>query len=114
MFGIIILLCIAVFFGFMLAWICGMVANEEIDVKTGVIIVVLSMIASIAASYGLQAAEMHGLIVFAGSTLTGWLCLSGLLVSYAKITWDKAMIVAAIYAAVQFAAFFLIGLMFAG
>ena len=112
MFGIIILLCIAVFFGFMLAWICGMVANEEIEVKTGVIIVVLSMIASVAARVGLESAELPGLVVLAGTTLVGWLCLSGLLVSYAKITWDRAMIVAAIYAAVQFGAFLMIGLMF--
>ncbi|MFT3685197.1 MAG: hypothetical protein QM783_09775 [Phycisphaerales bacterium] len=110
-FGIFILLCIATVFGFCLAWICGMVAKSEIEVSTGVIIVIMAMVASIFVQYGMAAAELPSLLISFSTTVVGWLVLSGLLVSNAKISWSKGMIVAAIYSCVQFAAFFLLALL---
>jgi hypothetical protein len=113
MFGLIILICIATVFGFCLAWICGMVANAEIEVKTGVLIVILALIASVAASVGLnQGVGAPQWVASLGGTVVGWLALSALLVHQARITWDRGMIVAAIYAGVQFVGLMMVGAIF--
>ncbi|HYD00022.1 MAG TPA: hypothetical protein VEB22_02250 [Phycisphaerales bacterium] len=110
MFGIIILLCVAVTFGFCLAWICGMVAKTEIEVKTGVVIVALSTIAAIFTRYLIASGDAHPLLVLLGGAAVGWVCVAGLLVSYAKITWKLGAIVASVYTVVEFVASLLVAM----
>ncbi|MEX2219737.1 MAG: hypothetical protein WD749_13370 [Phycisphaerales bacterium] len=95
MFGIILLICIYIVLGFMLAWIAGVVAREDVEVKTGVIILVLTGIASIALGLGLN--EM-------APDAAAWILpflqfglLTALIALIAKLSWKHSLIIALIY-----------------
>ncbi len=98
--GIFILLAIYVVLGFMLAWIAGLVAREEVDVKTGVLTLVVSGVLGILASLGIDAVLDEG----TGSTVLNagaqFVILTACIRLFAKLSWKHSLIIAVIYTVV--------------
>lgn len=112
MFGLLIIIAMYVFLGFMLAWIAQVVAREEVEVKTGVIILVLTAIIGYAVQAGAAAAFGSGAALALG-TLSNFAALIVLLNLVAKLSWKHSAIIAAIYTVLIFAAALGIGLLIA-
>lgn len=99
--GIIVPLAIFLVLGFMLAWITGMVANEEIEVKTGVIVVVLTGVATWAIGrYGTNLITDSFGFASIVNTAVWVVVMTGMLAAFAKIPMKKGVIIALIYAGI--------------
>jgi|GEM_PF-2548948 len=98
----ILLVLVYIVLGFMYAWITGVVAREEISVGTGVLVLVISGILSIAAGVGLGAAGLEGITLqLAGTAVSlGSLTLMGKAI--AKLEWKHAFIIACVYSVLLF------------
>ena len=100
MFGLVALVCLYIILGFMLAWIAGVVAREDVEVKTGVIILFLTAVISIAGQVGIEMAA-EGSSKWAAPFINfGALLLMIRLI--AKLEWKHSAIIAAIYTALLF------------
>jgi hypothetical protein len=107
-FGLIALVCLYIVLGFMLAAIAGPIAREDVEVKTGVLILVLAgivafvgRIAVMAAAEGAGAEDPEGMGVWTSPLINfGALLLTIHLI--AKLSWKHSAIIAAIYTAVLF------------
>ncbi len=110
LFGLLILIAIYAILGFMLAWIVGIIAKEEITVGQGVIILILAGIVSIALGIGLGFVvdpETANPLALAGMSAVFNLCTIAVFTKLiAQIGWKESFIISAIYAAL----IFLIGL----
>lgn len=102
MFGLLIVVAVYAILGFMLAWIVGIVAKEEISVGQGVVILILSAIVNI----------VVGLLTDQYTT-EPWMSLGlGVILNLgtiavftkiiAQIEWKESIIVAGVYAAILF------------
>lgn len=101
MFGLLVVLAIYVFLGFMLAWIAQIVAREEVEVKTGVIILVLTAVISWAVQWG--AGNVLGPWgATLGGTVANFVVLIALLNLIAKLSWKHSAIIAGIYTGLLF------------
>jgi hypothetical protein len=96
---LIIVLVVYTILGFMLAWIAGMVAQEEIDVKTGVITLICSGILSLLARFGIV--QLIGGYEALGATIVSDLAILTLMINLiAKLSWKHSAIIAVIYTVV--------------
>lgn len=99
MLGIIVLIAVLMTLGFMLAWITGVVAKEEIEVKTGVMVVVLTGIVNFA--FGAFVTKDLGLWVGLLANAAVWLAVMTLLLrAIAGIAVKKGIVIALIYAVI--------------
>jgi len=100
MFGIIILLVVYTILGAMLAWIAGMVAREEVEVKTGVVTLIIAGIISFLAGLGIDivlTSQIPNLVVTIAVQLgVLTLCIHVI----AKLSWKHSAIIAGIYTGV--------------
>lgn len=96
--AIFILIAVLTILGFMLAWITGMIANEEIDIKTGVALVIVTGIVGAIVDYAAASAGVGWLLAIAIHIEVWILILTGLLKLAAKIHFKKGLIISAIYA----------------
>ncbi len=94
-FGLVAVIAVYVVLGFMLAWIAGAVAKEDVEVKTGVIVLVVTGILSVLINIGI------GQIAPSIVTWTWPIVNFGLLVLLlnliAKLSWKHSGLIAAIY-----------------
>jgi hypothetical protein len=97
--GIFILLAVFVVLGFMLAWIAGMVAQEEVEVKTGVLTLICSGILSILADVCI-ALVMTGPAALGASIVAKLAILTLMINLIAKLSWKHSAIIAVIYTVV--------------
>jgi hypothetical protein len=98
--GLLILLCVYTVLGFMLAWIAGMVAQEEVEVKTGVITLICSGVVSFLIDMGL-AAVIPGTAESVGAMFVADLIVLTLMLNLiAKLSWKHSAIIAVIYTVV--------------
>lgn len=93
--GLAILICLYVVLGFILAWVAGVVAREEIGVGTGVLILVLTAIVSIAARFGLATVSPAAATWLTPVVNFGTLIV--LLNLVAHLSWKHSAIIAAVY-----------------
>lgn len=93
MFGLLIIIAIYAVLGFMYAWIAGVVAREDVDVKAGVLVVVMPAIAGIA----LSLADLGPLIDLGLSIGLNFVLLTLGGRFFARLGWKHAAIIAAIY-----------------
>ncbi len=100
MFGILVLIAIYTVLGFLLSWIANMVAKDDIEVKTSVIIIVLWGVLSTGVSYGLNAASVPAPGIF--TSIINFGLLMGLLHFLAHLAWKHCAVIAAIYSAIMF------------
>jgi hypothetical protein len=99
MFGILILIAIYAVLGFLLSWIANMVAKDDIEVKTSVIIIVLWGVLNTGSSYALNAADLPGASWLASAI--GFGLLVALLHFIAHLAWKHCLIIAAIYSVIM-------------
>lgn len=97
MFGLMIVIAIYAFLGFILAWISNMVTSDEMEIKTGVIILVIAGIINIALQFGLG--EDFPAIGGAGVNLV---VLATMIWLIGKVEFLKSLIIAAVFSAVIF------------
>lgn len=84
--------------GFMLAWITGVVAKEEIEIKHGVIIVLITGIVARIVDYALRDADT---VVALASDAAVWIVLlAGLLRLVTHVPFKKGLLIATIYAVI--------------
>lgn len=92
----IVLIALVLIQGFMLAWIAQLVAHEEVEVKTGVLVVVITAVLSTIAglalrgTLGLWPTAILQIIIYYG-------VLSTLLKMMAHLGWKHSGIIAGIY-----------------
>lgn len=95
MFGILLFICILAVFGFVLSWIAGVIAHEEVSIPKSMAIIFTNGVISFLIGMGLDDAGVIGAIVqFAASLAT----LGALLWVLAGIPFKKGVIIAAIFA----------------
>jgi hypothetical protein len=111
MFGIILLVCILAALGFVLAWISNVVAHEDMEVKTGVIILILAGILGWGAQHFL--AEMGEAAAIIGGTAAQFAALVLMINLLGKIDFKKSAIIAAVFTAILWVVGFVLGMMFA-
>ena len=101
--GLVILASVYTVLGFFLAWIAQMVAREDVEVRTGVITLIVSgitwLLIQIALSYFIGDAANYT------STPVNFAVLTCSLHVIAKLSWKHSAIIAAIYAALLFLLF---------
>src|SRR3954471_19362558 len=104
MFGLLIIVVIYLVLGFTLAWIANMVAQEDVEVKTGVLVLFLTWLITFGIRYALNATLPD---------LTSWIMppvyfatLILLLNLITKLSWKHSAIIALIYTVILWAAFF--------
>jgi len=99
--GIIILLAAFLVLGFLFSWVASIVAREDVEVKTGMLVLLGTFVVSLAASLGL------GLVMPSIAWMLMPLVNFGALVlmthMIAKLGWKHSAIIAAIYAAILLA-----------
>lgn len=110
MIGLILAVCILIAFGFVYVWIANVVAQEEVPVAKGVIIILIAGILSGLA--GMLLREPLGSIVASLlQTALNFGLLVGLTVLIAQLKPKQALIVAAIFTALMFILSFGLGLL---
>jgi hypothetical protein len=99
--GIIILIGVYLVLGFLLAWIANLVANEEVEVKTGFLILIITGILSVLVRIGMNQVAPDAAVVVA--PVANFVLLVVLLKLMAQLGWKHSAIIAAIYTAILFA-----------
>ena len=87
--------------GFMFAWIAGVVAEEDVEVKTGVLILFLTGVVTVLVRIIVSEVDgipMPGLIGAAAN----FLALIVMTHAFAKIEWKKSALIAIIYTVILF------------
>jgi hypothetical protein len=87
--------------GFLLAWIANLVANEEVEVKTGFLILIITGILSVLVRIGMNQVAPDAAVVVA--PVANFVLLVVLLKLMAQLGWKHSAIIAAIYTAILFA-----------
>ncbi len=100
MFGLLLLVCIFIVLGFILAWVAGIVAREEMEIKTGVIIMIVTAVINIALRYAL-ALLSPGLALWLGPVVN-LLVLAVMINLLGKLSWKHSFIIAAVFTALIF------------
>ncbi len=103
----IVLFALLVFLGFILAWIVGMVAQEEVSISTCVILTVISAIAGTLAGAG--AASIHPALGLLQIPLTA-VFLGAMLTRVANISLKQGLVIAGIFGVVWWGTGLIIGL----
>ncbi|MFN7019730.1 MAG: hypothetical protein ACK4WH_00200 [Phycisphaerales bacterium] len=98
--GLLFLICVYIVLGFILAWVAGVVAREEIGVRTGVLILFLTAVISVGARLGI-AAVAPGAVLWL-SPVVNFGALIVLLHLMAYLSWKHSAIIAAVYTAILF------------
>lgn len=97
--GLVLVVFIYIVLGFMYAWITGIVSRDEISVKTGVLVVIMPLLARIAVFVGVIAMETEpsGLLVWLVATAADFaaLVLGGRFI--ARVDWKSSLIIAGVY-----------------
>lgn len=111
MFVIAVLFCILVALGFLLAWISNVVAREDMEIKTGVIILILAGILGLGAQFFLSGmGEAAGIV---GGSLAQFAALVLMINLLGKIDFKKSAIIAAVFTGILWVVGFVLGMMFA-
>jgi hypothetical protein len=97
-FGILLLIFILTILGATLVWIAGVVAREDVEIKTGVVILLLTGVLTAAAKYGLDMLSPGLGVYLAPVANFGLLVL--FLHAIASLSWKHSAIIAAIYAVI--------------
>lgn len=100
MLGLLVLICMYLVLGFLLAWVAQLVAREEVEVKTGVLILVITAIVSIAA--GLILGQTAPSLAPVGLPALQFGMLVVLTKQLAGLTWKHSLIIAVIYTVLLF------------
>ncbi len=94
----IVLAAILLVLGFTLAWVTGVVAKEEIEIKHGVIIVLITGIVARIVGYALRDADVIiSLLAYAAVWIV---LLAGLLRLVTHVPFKQGLLVATIYAVI--------------
>jgi hypothetical protein len=96
--GILIFAAVLLVMGFVLAWIIGVVANEEVDLKPAMWIVFLNGILVLLAGVLISMLELPAPGHFAFVMCVSLASLAGLLNAIAKIPFKKGLIIAVVFA----------------
>lgn len=102
MLPILILIAIVAFLGFMLAWVTGMVAKEEISVGQGMAVVFLTAIVNFFARLGLLVVGLEPLVANIIDIPISALAMAGLLRLIGGIDFKPGLIIGAVYAVALF------------
>lgn len=100
MLGLFLLICIYLVLGFFLAWIAGVVAREDVEVKTGAIILFVTGVLSVLARLGLKESMPEAIPWLMPIIQFGILIV--LLHLIARLSMKHSAIIAAIYTGLLF------------
>lgn len=105
MIGIFLYVCLLAVFGFLLAIVTGVIAKEEITVKSGMVMTFVAGILSLVVGVALAVAELGGSMGPAlGQTAAFFALMALMLWKVGGVPIGKAAIVAVIYSVVYFGA----------
>lgn len=107
--GLFVLVCIYIMLGFLFAWVAGVIAQEEVLVRTGVLILVLTAVVDILLRIILPASTPAPGLVLMGANFLTLIVLTN---AIAKIDWKNSAIIAVVYTGVLFLISLLLGAMF--
>lgn len=110
MIGLLILIAVLAVLGFLLAWIVGVVAHEEISVWRGVGIIVCAGVANYFARMGMHTVSPD--LAMYASLPVSFIILTLMIKVIAELEWKPAAIIALVYAAVLFGVSLLLTAMF--
>lgn len=94
-----LLVCIYIILGGIFAWVANIVANEEVLVRTGVLILVLTAVVGILLAIVLPMTVPARGLILAGANFASLVILTNVI---AKLSWKHSAIIAAIYAVILF------------
>jgi hypothetical protein len=94
--GLFLVFCIYAVLGFMLAWIAGVVAKEDVEIRTGVIVLVLTGV--VATASGLALNEYAPSLRLPLLPFINYAALVLFLRALAHLSWKNSAIIALIYA----------------
>lgn len=101
MIGLFVLICVYVMLGFLFAWVAGIVAKEEVEISTGVLVLIVSAIMAFAAKVGLQQFMSKESIVWL-VPVVNLAVLTVMTNLFAKLSWKHSAIIAVVYTVVIF------------
>lgn len=110
MIGLIILIAVLAVLGFLLAWIVGIVAHEEISVMRGVGIIVCAGVANYAANLAIESASPD--LATYTSLPVSFIILILMIKLIAEVEWKPAAIIALIYTVLLFVVGLVLAAMF--
>ena len=109
MLGLLILVAVFAVLGFILAWIIGIVAREEVSIGRGVAILLCTGVFNFLVKAGLQ--EVAPELATWSSLPVSFGLLTVMIHVIGDIEWKPSVIIAAVYSVVIFAVSFVLGLM---
>jgi hypothetical protein len=98
MLGIFLLFCVLAVLGFILSWITGVVAREEIEIKTSMGILFLTGIVTIVV--GFATADLGGAASTACRLLASLTTLALLVKFGGRLSWKHSVIIAVVFSMV--------------
>lgn len=98
MISLVLLVCILIVLGFVLAWITGVVAHEELSVMHATIILVINAVVNMVAGALLSNIVTNETLLGLVNIPLSLVILGGLLWLMASIPFKKAVIIAAVFA----------------
>lgn len=99
MITLVVLVCIYIALGFIFAWVANVVANEEVLVRTGVLILVLTAVVGILLSIVLPASIPARGLILSGANFAALILLTNVI---AKLSWKHSAIIAAVYTVILY------------
>lgn len=97
--GLILLICLYIVLGFIFSWVAAVVAKEDVEVKTGVLILVITGVCSLIFRFGVVAAAPE---LRLASPLVDFLLLMSMTHLIAKLSWKHSAIIAVVYSVLIF------------
>lgn len=104
MIGIFLYVCLLAVFGFLLAIVTGVIAKEEITVKSGMVMTFVAGILSLIVGVALVLAEVGGVLPTLAQTGAFFALMALMLWKVGGVPIGKSAIVAAVYSVVYFGA----------
>ena len=112
--GLLMLVFVLVILGFVLAWVTGIVAHEEISIGKAIAILVVNAIVGFVAGLALDGTGMDPLILQIINIPLSLVILAGMLTLMGDIPSKKSIIIAAVFSLVLFVVALIMGLIVAG
>lgn len=102
MVGLILLICILIVMAFVLAWVTGIVAREELTVTRAVVILIANAIVGFIVSFALASTEMDETMLQLINIPISLVILAGMLRLVGQIAFKHALIIAAAFSVLLF------------
>lgn len=112
MLGLIVFFCVLVAIAFLLAWVTGIVAHEQISIGRALLVLIAYGIVSMVVGFALGSLDLPDWMLMLIGIPVGVVVLGGMLNLVADIVFKKALIIAVIFSVVLAVIRFVLALIF--